>query len=68
VKVRVNGSEVDLAPGATVAEAVVRLGVAEGERGVAAALDGEVVAQADWGRTPLREGASVEVVRAAAGG
>ncbi|HSJ72953.1 MAG TPA: sulfur carrier protein ThiS [Miltoncostaeaceae bacterium] len=68
MRVRLNGGDVDLAGDATVAEAVARLGVAEGERGVAAAVDGDVVPRASWARTPLREGATVEVVRAAAGG
>jgi sulfur carrier protein len=66
--VRLNGGEVELAGGATVAEAVATLGVVDDERGVAAAVDGDVVPRAAWARTALRDGASVEVVRAAAGG
>jgi sulfur carrier protein len=38
------------------------------EPGVAAALDGDVVPRERWDSTPLRDGAAVEVVRAAAGG
>lgn len=66
--VRVNGREVALAPGATLAEAVHAAGADPGERGIAASLDGEVVPRARWDRTPLPEGAAVEVVRATAGG
>jgi sulfur carrier protein len=66
--VRVNGDPLDLPAGATVADAVARLGVAEAERGVAAALDGDVVPRSAWPGTALREGAALEVVRAAAGG
>jgi sulfur carrier protein len=68
VRVRLNGRAVELRPGATVADAVGRLGLREHEGGVAAAVDGDVVPRGEWSRTPLRQGASVEVVRAAAGG
>ena len=37
-------------------------------RGVAVAVDGEVVPRARWGNTELREGANVEVVVAVQGG
>jgi sulfur carrier protein len=68
VTVRLNGRERDLPAGATVADAVRLLGVERQERGVAAAVDGDVVPREAWSRTRLREGAAVEVVRAAAGG
>lgn len=64
----VNGTERDLADGATVADAAALVGVRAGERGVAAALDGEVVPAGRWEQTHIHEGARVEVVRAAAGG
>jgi sulfur carrier protein len=66
--VRLNGRERDLPEGATVADAVRLLGVEREQAGVAAAVDGDVVPRDAWGLTPLREGAAVEVVRAAAGG
>jgi len=68
VTVRVNGRRRNLPEGATVADAVRLLGVGREEIGVAAAVDGDVVPRDAWGRTPLREGTAVEVVRAAAGG
>jgi thiazole synthase len=37
-------------------------------RGVAVAIDGEVVPRAEWQRTPLAEGSSVEVLAAIQGG
>ena len=40
----------------------------EGGRGVAVALDGEVVPRGEWERTPLREGQAVEVLAAIQGG
>ena len=37
-------------------------------RGVAVAVDGEVVPRGEWRRTRLREGQQVEVLRAVQGG
>ena len=37
-------------------------------RGIAVAVDGEVVARSDWSATRVRDGALVEIVTAAAGG
>jgi thiamine biosynthesis protein ThiS len=68
VIVRVNGRETELAADAMLVEAVRAAGADPGERGIAASLDGEVVPRARWDRTPLPEGAVVEVVRATAGG
>ncbi|WP_246496347.1 sulfur carrier protein ThiS [Miltoncostaea marina] len=44
------------------------VGVDPAEAGLAVAVDGEVVPRGEWGRTPVGEEASVEIVRAAAGG
>lgn len=51
---------------ATVSELVARLGV--GERGVAVAIDGEVVPRSQWHARALADGARVEVVGAVQGG
>ena len=66
--IELNGSEVDLAEGAAISEAVGQLGVSADERGVAVAVDGEVVPRTEWAATRLSEGQSVEVVRAVQGG
>lgn len=66
VAVLVNGAGRDLADGATVADAVAA--VTEQARGVAVAVNGEVVPRADWARTRLRAGDRVEVLTAAQGG
>ena len=64
----VNGEPRELATGTTVAGVVATLtGVPEG-RGVAVALDGEVVPRGDWQRTHVAEGARLEVVVAVQGG
>jgi sulfur carrier protein len=68
VRARLNGHERELPDDASVADAVRLAGVEAGERGVAVALDGEVVPRERWSATPLHERAAVEVVRAAAGG
>ena len=66
--VELNGRQVELPAGATVADAVLQAG-ADGEvRGVAVAVDGEVVRKAEWKQTRLRPDQSVEVVRAVQGG
>ena len=66
--IELNGRSIELRDEATVADAVVEAG-ADGEpRGVAVAVDGEVVRRADWGNTMLRGDQSVEVVRAVQGG
>ncbi len=62
-----NGERVELGAGASVADAVALAGAA-GTRGVAVALDGEVVPREAWERTVLSEGQGVEVVRAIQGG
>ena len=68
--VELNGRRVELADGATIADAVARAGVeATGPaRGIAVALDGEVVPRTAWGVTPLRDGQGVEVLMAIQGG
>lgn len=62
----VNGERRELHHEATVAD-VVRL-LVEAERGVAVALDGEVVPRSAWATTRLRDGHHVEVLRAVQGG
>jgi sulfur carrier protein len=66
--VTVNGERRELPSGATVAELVASApGVPDG-RGVAVAVDGEVVPRGAWGATELTDGASVEIVVAVQGG
>ena len=64
----VNGSERELEAGATVADVVGGLpGIPEG-RGVAVAVEGEVVPRGAWPSTSLDPGARIEVVAAVQGG
>ena len=66
--VELNGQAEQLPDGATVADAVKAVGVNGETRGVAVAVDGEVVRRADWVTTPLADRQAVEVVRAVQGG
>jgi sulfur carrier protein len=68
VNVIVNGEAREIGAGATVASVVELLDVAPGARGVAVALDGEVVSRGRWSETRLSEGCTVEVVAAIGGG
>jgi sulfur carrier protein len=66
--IELNGQSVELPAGATVADAVIEAGADGGGRGVAVAVDGEVIRSAEWGKTKLRSDQKVEVVRAVQGG
>lgn len=68
VQLVVNGESRRVQDDATVEVLVGALNGAPGGRGVAVAVDGEVVPRGAWGRTPLQEGARVEIVAAVQGG
>ncbi len=68
MNVTVNGEARELAPGATVASVLELLDLAPGARGVAVALDGEVVSRSEWVQTRIGDGAQIEVVAAIQGG
>ncbi|HZE41398.1 MAG TPA: sulfur carrier protein ThiS [Stackebrandtia sp.] len=64
MRLRVNGGDVEL-PEPTLAEAVAT--VTDARRGIAVAVNGEVIPKAQWTR-PLSEGDSVEILTATQGG
>jgi sulfur carrier protein len=68
MRVVLNGEGRELGDGATVREAVTAVGAPAEGRGVAVALDGEVVPRRRWDDEPLREGQRIEVVQAVQGG
>jgi sulfur carrier protein len=68
VQVTINGETRALEAGTTVADVVASLPSAPDGRGVAVALDGEVVRRAAWNSTELGSGARLEVVVAVQGG
>jgi sulfur carrier protein len=68
VKVVLNGAVTELTAGSTVQEAVEVLELPASGRGVAVAVDAEVVPRGQWGERELQEGARVEILRAIQGG
>ena len=66
--VTLNGEPRRLPDPPTVRTAVREAGAEEGGRGVAVAVDGEVVPRGAWDRVELREGQRVEIVQAVQGG
>ncbi|CAN5482148.1 thiazole synthase [soil metagenome] len=68
MRIDLNGEAAIVPDGATVASAVEAAGASRGPRGLAVAVDGEVVPSAEWKETVLAEGQSVEVVAAIQGG
>jgi sulfur carrier protein len=68
MRVLLNGDEAELADGATVLTAVESLDQPASGRGVAVAVDAEVVPRTEWEQHELNEGARVEVLRAIQGG
>jgi sulfur carrier protein len=63
-----NGERCDVREGEPLASVLARLGVAADARGVAVAVDGEVVERARWQTYALSEDARVEVLTAMQGG
>jgi sulfur carrier protein len=66
ISIVLNGEPSELPAGATVEAAVRELGA--NDRGVAVAIDGEVVPRGEWASTEVRDGQQVEVLRAVQGG
>ena len=68
MNVTLNGEAAALPAGATVSDAVTAAGVEPKARGIAVAIEGEVVPRAEWNRRELLDGERVEVVHAVQGG
>lgn len=68
MRVVLNGHEADVAVGATVRSVLSALDVPDDARGVAVAVDAEVVPRGAWADRQLDEGARVEVLHAVQGG
>jgi len=66
--VTLNGEPRELPDGATVADAVAAAGAPRDGRGVAVAVEGEVVPRGRWDAEPLVVGVRVEVLHAVQGG
>ncbi len=66
MNVTLNGSPRELDDGATIADVLALLDAPD--RGVAVAIDAEVVPRGEWAAVTLRDGARIEVVQAVQGG
>ncbi len=66
--IHVNGEPSSVEAGETVAAVVAALGVPSDARGVAVAVDGEVVPRGAWDARVVPDGARVEVLTAMQGG
>lgn len=68
MKIYVNGEGRELEDGATVRDAALSIGVEPGVRGMAIAVDGEVIPGATLAQVFLKDGQRVEIVKAIQGG
>ncbi len=68
MRVVLNGEARELADGATVLDAIGASGAPGDGRGVAVAVDGEIVPRGEWEGTALADGQKVEVLQAVQGG
>ena len=66
--IELNGDRIELRAGASVAELVERTGAGGNRRGVAVAVDGEVVPRSAWDDTVVSDGQKIEIVGAIQGG
>ena len=67
MELKVNGKTTSFA-GERLTELLARFSVARDTRGIAVAVNGELVTRAEWEARALREGDAVEIVRAVQGG
>ena len=68
MRVTLNGEARELGQDASVVDAVAASGAEPEGRGLAVAVDGEVVPRGEWGAFELRDGQRVEVLKAVQGG
>jgi thiazole synthase len=68
MNVELNGEVVALPDGSPLTEAIEAAGADREQRGLAVAIDGEVVPRSEWSRTSLSDGQKVEVLAAIQGG
>ena len=68
MRVTINGEPAELKAGATVLDAALSIGIEPQARGVAVAVDGEVVARSVLATAELVAGQRVEIVTAIGGG
>lgn len=69
IEIQLNGESAEVAADVTVAVVLEDMGIDPSDsRGIAVALNDEVVPKGDWAATPLSKGDRVEVITARQGG
>lgn len=68
MRILLNGRPSELPPPGTPATALAELGIEPSARGIAVAVDGEVVPRSQWDSMSFAAGARVEVLTAMQGG
>ena len=68
MKIRLNGEAREITLDATVHQMLIDLGLEPAQKGIAVAVDGEMVFRKDWQTIRLKPESKVEIVRAVAGG
>ena len=68
MKLIINGSPAEVADAATVGDVVLDVAGTERSRGVAVAVNDDVVSRSAWSTTTLADGDSVEILTAVQGG
>jgi sulfur carrier protein len=68
MRIVLNGEPRELPESSSVTDAVAATGAAPGGRGVAVAVDGEVVPRGEWDTTVVQAEQSIEVLQAVQGG
>jgi len=68
VTLQVNGEPTQVAVGTRVLDVLALQGLSSGSRGIAVAVNGEVVPRQEWDEHPLDDGDAVEVLVAVQGG
>jgi sulfur carrier protein len=68
IQIKINGQLQPHPVGSTLAAVLAAQGIDASRRGLAAALDGQVVPRQAWSETVLRDGCRLDIVIAAPGG
>lgn len=68
MKLKVNGTPKEVEADTTLAALLNVLGLGNDAKGIAVALNDTVVNKSDWAGTTLRDGDTIEVIRAVQGG
>ena len=66
MKIKLNGEDLELQDGAVLADICSKLGI--DSKGVAFAIDSDVIPRDEWTSTKLADGTEVMMIRAACGG